>query len=79
MTSWRHLSLLVAVGAMLVTACSGAASPTPGAASVAPSAAPPESAAPASVEPSAPPAADICTNPPKAEGKTLTFASYGGA
>ena len=23
--------------------------------------------------------ADICTNPPKAEGQTLTFASYGGA
>lgn len=26
-----------------------------------------------------PSAADLCTNPPKAEGKTLTFASYGGA
>ena len=72
MTSWRRLSLLVAVGALLVTACGGGASPSP-------SAAPPESAAPASVEPSAAPVADICTNPPKAEGKTLTFASYGGA
>jgi putative spermidine/putrescine transport system substrate-binding protein len=72
MTSWRRLFLLVAVGALLVTACGGGASPSP-------SAAPPASAAPASVEPSAAPAADICTNPPKAEGKTLTFASYGGA
>lgn len=72
MTSWRRPFLLVAVGALLVTACGGGASPSP-------SAAPPASAAPASVEPSAPPAADICTNPPKAEGKTLTFASYGGA
>ena len=72
MTSWRRLSMLVAVVALLVTGCSGAAS-SAGAASVAPSAAPPESAAPASAEPSAPPAADICTNPPKADG-TLTFA-----
>lgn len=72
MTSWRRPFLLVAVGALLVTACGGGASPSP-------SAAPPASAAPASVEPSAPPAADICTNPPKAEGKTLTFSSYGGA
>ncbi|MDO8484595.1 MAG: ABC transporter substrate-binding protein [Candidatus Limnocylindrales bacterium] len=72
MTSWRRLFPLVAAGALLVTACGGGASPPP-------SAAAPESAAPASVEPSAPPAADICTNPPKAEGQTLTFASYGGA
>jgi len=79
MTSWRRPSLLVAVVAVLVTGCSGAASSAPGAASAAPSAAPPESAAPASAEPSAPPTADICTNPPKAEGQTLTFASYGGA
>jgi putative spermidine/putrescine transport system substrate-binding protein len=80
MTSWRRLSLLVAVGALLVTACGGGASPSPSAA--APESAAPasvEPSAPASVEPSAPPAADICTNPPKAEGKTLTFASYGGA
>lgn len=72
MTSWRRLFPLVAAGALLVTACGGGASPSP-------SAKPPESAAPASVEPSAPPAADICTNPPKAEGKTLTFVSVGGA
>ena len=73
MTSWRRLSVLVAVGALLVTACGGAASPSP-------TAAPPESVAPATVEPPAPPTADICTNPPKAPaGTTLTFASYGGA
>ena len=72
MTSWRRPFLLVAAGALLVTACGGGASP-------APSAAAPTSAAPASGEPSAPPVADICTNPPKAEGQTLTFASYGGA
>lgn len=73
MTSRLRLSVLVAVGALLVTACGGGASPSP-------SAAPPESAAPATVEPTAPPAADICTAPPKAPaGTTLTFASYGGA
>ena len=75
MTSWRRLFPLVTAGALLVTACGGGASPAPSAAS----AAPPETAAPASVEPSAAPAADICTNPPKAEGQTLTFASFGGA
>jgi len=73
MTSWRRLSVLVAVGALLVTACGGAASPSP-------TAAPPATAAPATVEPTAPPAADICTNPPKAPaGTTLTFVSFGGA
>src|SRR3972149_6307848 len=73
MTSRRRLSVLVAVGALLVTACGGAASPSP-------PAAPRESVAPATVEPTAPPAADICTNPPKAPaGTTLTFVSFGGA
>src|SRR3990172_10720164 len=73
MTSWRRLSVLGAVGALLVTACGGAASPSP-------TPAPPATAAPATVEPPAPPTADICTNPPKAPaGTTLTFASYGGA
>ena len=78
MTSWRRLSLVVAA-LLLVSGCSGAASTAPGAASVEPSAAAPESAAPASAEASAPAAADICTSPPKADGTTLTFASYGGA
>ncbi len=78
MTTWRRPFLLVAAGALLVTACGGGASPAPSAA--APISAAPASAAPASVEPPAPPAADICTNPPKAAaGTTLTFASYGGA
>src|SRR3970282_52787 len=73
MTSWRRLSVLVAVGALLVTACGGAASPSP-------TAAPPATPAPAPADRPAPPAADICTNPPKAPaGTTLTFASYGGA
>jgi putative spermidine/putrescine transport system substrate-binding protein len=78
MTTWRRPVLLMAVGALLVTACSGGgASPSPSAA--APGSAAPGSAAPASVAPSAAQAADICTTPPKADGKTLTFASYGGA
>jgi putative spermidine/putrescine transport system substrate-binding protein len=78
MTSWRRLSVLIAVLA-LVGGCSGAASSAPPAASAEPSAAAPESAAPASPEASAPATADICTAPPKADGTTLTFASYGGA
>jgi putative spermidine/putrescine transport system substrate-binding protein len=63
---------------LLLAACAGAASP-------APSEAPPASEAPASAAPSeaapseAPPAADICTNPARADGTTLTFVSYGGA
>jgi putative spermidine/putrescine transport system substrate-binding protein len=78
MTTWRRPVLLMAVGALLVTACSGGgASPSPSAA--APGSTAPGSAAPASVAPSAAQAADICTTPPKADGKTLTFASYGGA
>ena len=78
MTAWRRPVLLMAVGALLVTACSGGgASPSPSAA--APGSTAPGSAAPASVAPSAAQAADICTTPPKADGKTLTFASYGGA
>ncbi len=76
MRSLRRPSLLVVMGALLVTACSGGASP-------APSAAPPESAAPATAEPApatAEPAADICTSPAKVPaGTTLTFVSYGGA
>src|SRR3990172_4879673 len=73
MTSWRRLSVLVAAGALLVTAWGGAAGPPP-------PPAPPGSVAPATVEPSVPPAADICTNPPKApSGTTLTFVSFGGA
>ena len=77
MTSWRRLFPLVAAGVLLVTACGGGASPSP-------SAAPPASVAAApplrqARQPSAAPVADICTNPPKADGMTLTFASYGGA
>jgi putative spermidine/putrescine transport system substrate-binding protein len=71
MRPWLRLSLLVATGALLVTACGGAASPAP---SVVASAAPSTGAVAA---PSA--AADICTNPgPSKPGTTLTFASYGG-
>src|SRR3989304_4992051 len=73
MTSWRRLSVLVAVGALLVTACGGAARPSP-------PPAPPAAPAPPPREPPAPPTADICTTQPKAPaGTTLTFASYGGA
>ena len=61
---WPALSV---VTMLLVAACGGGTSTTPSqAASVEPSAA-------ASV------AADLCTNPPRAEGTKLTFASYGGA
>ena len=72
MTSWRRLSSTAAAAVFLVAACGGGASP-------APTAGPPESTAPESAAPTTAPAADICTNPPKAEGTTLTFASYGGA
>jgi putative spermidine/putrescine transport system substrate-binding protein len=63
---------MVFAATLLVTACGGGASPSP-------TAAPPESTAPGSEEPSTEPVADICTSPPKAEGTTLTLASYGGA
>ncbi|MBA3877246.1 MAG: ABC transporter substrate-binding protein [Anaerolinea sp.] len=73
MTSWRRTFPLVTAGLLLVAACGGGASPSP-------TSAPPETTAPESAAPeSAAPVADICTNPPKAEGTTLTFASYGGA
>ncbi len=72
MRPWLRPSMMVAVGALLVTACSGAASPAPSAeASVAAS-------AEASAAPSAAPAADICTAPTAKAGTSLTFASYGG-
>ncbi len=66
-----RLSMLGAAAALFIAACTGGASPAP---SVEPSVAP-------SIEPSSEPsaAADICTSPPRADGKTLTFASYGGA
>jgi putative spermidine/putrescine transport system substrate-binding protein len=57
----------MAAGALLVSACGGGASPSGGTTG-------PESVAPGSSD-----LADICTNPPKAEGTTLTLASYGGA
>ena len=62
-----RLSMVGAAAAIFVAACGGGASTAP---SEEPSFAP-------SGEPSA--AADICTSPPTADGKTLTFASYGGA
>ncbi|MBI2762466.1 MAG: ABC transporter substrate-binding protein [Chloroflexi bacterium] len=72
MTSWRRLSPLIAAGVSLVAACGGGAS-------LSPTVGPPESTAPESAAPTMAPMADICTNPPKAAGTTLTFASYGGA
>src|SRR3970282_1499883 len=66
---WRRLLPLVAAGMLIVTGCSGGASASPtGGGSAEPGSAPPTGAS-----------ADVCTNPPKAEGTTLTFASYGGA
>jgi len=56
--------------AMLLASCGGGASPSPTAEA-------PASVVPASEAPTT--AANICTNPPKAEGQTLTFVSYGGA
>jgi putative spermidine/putrescine transport system substrate-binding protein len=59
----RFLALSGAM-AIAIAACTGGASPAPsGEASVGASAG----------------LADICTNPPKAEGTTLTFVSFGGA
>jgi putative spermidine/putrescine transport system substrate-binding protein len=65
---------MFAVGALLVAACTGGTGASP-------TAEPPAASTPAPSVPavSAPAAADICTAPPKAEGLTLTFASYGGA
>lgn len=71
MATWRRLVGPLMAGTLLVTACGGGASPTPSKA--------PESAAPPSSAPSTEPEVDLCTNPPRADGTTLTFASYGGA
>ena len=66
-----RLSALGVAAALFVAACGGGGTTAPSQpASVAPSTAP--SAAPSAE-------ADICTDPPKAAGTTLTFASYGGA
>jgi putative spermidine/putrescine transport system substrate-binding protein len=59
---------MIAAATLLVSACGGGASPSA-------STTVPASVAPGSVEP----VADVCTSPPKAEGTTLTFSSYGGA
>jgi putative spermidine/putrescine transport system substrate-binding protein len=68
MTAWRRRLPMIAAATLLVSACGGGASPSA-------STTTPASVAPGSVEP----VADICTSPPKAEGTTLTFSSYGGA
>ena len=72
MRSWRRLLPLIASGTLLFSACGGGASATPGAGSQ-------ESTAPESAAASSGPVAEICTSPPKAEGTTLSFVSYGGA
>lgn len=76
MTSRRHLLPLMTLSALLASACGGGATPTPGGGSAAPTGG---ASAPASATASGSTASDICTNPPKAEGTTLTFVSYGGA
>jgi len=79
MASRRRITSSLAAVALLVAACSGGATTSPGEGS--PEASAPGPSAPAASVPAAsePAAADICTAPPKAEGLTLTFASYGGA
>jgi putative spermidine/putrescine transport system substrate-binding protein len=76
---FRFASIATAL-AVIVGACtSGGASPTPSAAapaSVAPSAAASASAGGASGSPAL---AEVCTAPPKHDGATVTFVSYGGA
>ena len=67
MTSWRRLFPVLATAALVVAACTGGGSPASSSA--------PQSEAPASGAP----AADICTAPPRRDGLTLTFVSYGGA
>jgi putative spermidine/putrescine transport system substrate-binding protein len=69
----RPVALVLVIG-LTVTACTGTGGST--ASAGAPSAvgsAEPQSAAPGSAA-----AGDICTAPPKHEGTTLTFASFGG-
>ncbi len=70
-TAWRPLIAGIVATGLLVVACGGGATTAPEpvapteVASVAPTDAPP-------------PEADICTAPPKHEGTTLTFVSFGG-
>ncbi len=67
----RRRAMAIAIGAVLVTACGGGASPPPAT----------EPTSPASAAASGAPseAADICTNPGLSKpGTTLTFASFGG-
>ena len=71
MATWRRLLPMLAAAMLALGACGGGASPSP-------TTEPQDSSAPtegATTEP----VADICTAPPKAEGTTLTLASYGGA
>ena len=75
MTSRRRLFPLLTAGFLLVAACGGGASPAAPTAAPVTAAPPAETAAPVT----AAPVASICTSPPKADGLTLTFASYGGA
>jgi putative spermidine/putrescine transport system substrate-binding protein len=68
MTAWRRLLPLATVATLLVSACGGGATTAPTTTAT----------QPASTG-SAEPVADICTAPPRADGTTLTFSSYGGA
>jgi putative spermidine/putrescine transport system substrate-binding protein len=66
--------LAIGFAACLLAACSsgGAATQAPAVSTE------PVASSAASAEPSAAPAADICTAPPKHDGLTLTFTSFGG-
>jgi putative spermidine/putrescine transport system substrate-binding protein len=79
MASRRRITSSLAAVAVLLAACSGGATTSPGEGSPEASAVAPSAPAPSVPAASEPAAADICTAPPKAEGLTLTFASYGGA
>ena len=70
MTAWRRSTAILVVAGLILAACGdgGTTSEEPSTAPSQEASAPPESVAP-----------DICTAPPKHDGTTLTFASYGGA
>ena len=77
MKTRMRMPVLLIAGGLALGACGGGASTSPSAApsqaaSAAPSAAAPSAAASAEL-------AEICTAPPKQDGVTLAFTSYGGA
>jgi len=79
MASMRRGSAIVAAVCLLFTACSSGATPSPSSAPTTAASATASASSAASASASGPALAEICTKPPKHEGTTVTFVSYGGA